>query len=62
MVPREADLLGKIVGQNINEVAISVLVKERLVCELGIFVAQTRRRLGIDRRAVVVDVEMEMEC
>lgn len=38
MITRETNLLGEVIRQDIDETTIAVLVEERLVCELGVFV------------------------
>ena len=60
MVAWKADLLSQIVGQDVNELAIAILVEEGFVREFGVLVAQAGRCLGVDDAAVVVDGEVEV--
>lgn len=39
MLAREGDLLGQVVGQDVEEVAVAVAVQARRVLELGVLVA-----------------------
>lgn len=61
MVAWETDILGQIIGQDIHEVAIPVLVEKGLVRKLGILVAEARWRFGIHGRAVIVYCQMEVK-
>lgn len=61
MIPREANLLSKVIGQNADEVAVSAFIKEGLVRKLRVFVAEARRRLGVDDAAVVADRKVKMQ-
>lgn len=50
MVTRETDLLGQIIGQDIDEIAIAALVEEGLIRKFRVFVRETRGRFGVLRR------------
>lgn len=61
VVPREANLLGQVVGQNVDEVAVALVVEQGLVGELGFLVAQARWGLGVRVGRVVADCQVEVQ-
>lgn len=63
MIPRETNLLGQVIRQEIQQVAIAALVEQWFVRELGFFVRQAGRRFGVGgaATAVVRDGEVEVE-
>ena len=46
LVSGELDVFGQVVGQQVDELAVTAFIEERLVCELCLFVTRARRCLG----------------
>jgi hypothetical protein len=45
LVPGELDVFGQVVGQNVDELAISALVEQGLVCKFCLLIRRARRSL-----------------
>lgn len=62
MIPREANLLGQVIRQEVHELAVTALVEEGLVGELGFFVGEAVGRFGVGGViGVVRNGEVEVE-
>lgn len=61
LVPRELDILGKVIGQNLDKFSIPAFIQQRLICEFGLFVRLARRSFRGRRSRVIRNREMEVQ-